>query len=200
VSAASAPCHGCGATIASRRVLRARTSADLAALTRSWNRFDRIELVTDALDDRTRERWEARLLSRYGDCGCHAGGAAVLLTLGVLVLAGVALPGERTWPRVAIGIGVAFLAAVAGKLVGITMAGSGCTGISGASGRCSRPSPSNYALAGASARRLSRACRAASCSAAFFERPVPRPTCSPSIVAAQVKCRSCGGPSTSTTL
>jgi hypothetical protein len=48
--------------------------------------------------------------------------------------------------------------------------------------------------------RLSRACRAASCSADFFERPVPTPTCSPSIAAAHVNWRSCGGPSTSRTL
>src|SRR5215210_4355871 len=40
---------------------------------------------------------------------------------------------------------------------------------------------------------------AASCSAAFFDSPVPTPSCSPSITAAQVKRRSCGGPSTSST-
>src|SRR6185437_263747 len=48
--------------------------------------------------------------------------------------------------------------------------------------------------------RRSSASRAASCSAAFFERPRPTPTSSPSITAAQVKRRSCGGPCTSSTL
>src|SRR5205823_12709509 len=60
-------------------------------------------------------------------------------------------------------------------------------------------SPYAPATASVSIPSFSSACRAASCSAAFFERPVPMPTCSPSIVAAQVKLRSCGGPSTSTT-
>src|SRR5581483_11003698 len=45
----------------------------------------------------------------------------------------------------------------------------------------------------------SSASRAASCSAAFFERPAPTPSCSPFTIAAQVKCRSCGGPSTART-
>src|SRR5207248_1543819 len=43
------------------------------------------------------------------------------------------------------------------------------------------------------------ASRAASCSAAFFERPSPTPSCSPSTTAAHVKWRSCGGPLASTT-
>src|SRR5678816_4855377 len=48
--------------------------------------------------------------------------------------------------------------------------------------------------------RRSSASRAASCSAAFLERPLPTPTSLPSIIAAQVKRRSCGGPLTSSTL
>ena len=47
--------------------------------------------------------------------------------------------------------------------------------------------------------RRSSACFAASCSAAFFERPVPTPASSPSITAAHLKVRSCGGPWTSST-
>src|SRR5580765_1517064 len=46
---------------------------------------------------------------------------------------------------------------------------------------------------------FSRAPLAASCSAAFFDSPEPTPSCSPSIIAAQVNRRSCGGPSTSST-
>ena len=41
-----------------------------------------------------------------------------------------------------------------------------------------------------------RAWAAASCSAAFFVEPLPTPSCSPSISAAQTNRRSCGGPST----
>src|SRR4029077_20702928 len=44
--------------------------------------------------------------------------------------------------------------------------------------------------------RLASAWRAASCSAAFFVGPSPRPASSPSMSAAHVKWRSCGGPST----
>src|SRR5882724_96654 len=46
---------------------------------------------------------------------------------------------------------------------------------------------------------LRRASLAASCSAAFFDSPLPTPSCSPSLTAAEVKRRSCGGPSTSST-
>src|SRR5262245_7970575 len=49
------------------------------------------------------------------------------------------------------------------------------------------------------ARSFSSAMRAASCSAAFFDGPMPTPAWSPSITAADVKRRSCGGPSTSST-
>lgn len=45
----------------------------------------------------------------------------------------------------------------------------------------------------------SSACLAASCSAAFFELPAPVPASAPSMTAAHVKRRSCGGPSTSST-
>ena len=47
--------------------------------------------------------------------------------------------------------------------------------------------------------REASASRAALCSAAFFDAPSPTPACSPSTTAAHVKCRSCGGPSTSRT-
>src|SRR6188508_1533386 len=42
--------------------------------------------------------------------------------------------------------------------------------------------------------RRSSAWLAAACSAAFFERPVPTPTSSPSITAAHLNIRSWGGP------
>ena len=46
----------------------------------------------------------------------------------------------------------------------------------------------------------SSAWRAASCSAAFFVEPLPTPSCSPATCAAQTNWRSCGGPSTSSTV
>ena len=46
---------------------------------------------------------------------------------------------------------------------------------------------------------FARASLAASCSAAFFDSPWPTPNCSPSMTAADVKRRSWGGPSTSST-
>jgi hypothetical protein len=52
----------------------------------------------------------------------------------------------------------------------------------------------NYA--GSAKSSLASASRAASCSAAFFVWPSPRPSSSPSIIAAHVNRRSCGGPST----
>ena len=46
----------------------------------------------------------------------------------------------------------------------------------------------------------SSAWRAASCSAAFFVEPRPIPSCAPAMCAAHTKRRSCGGPSTSSTV
>ena len=48
-------------------------------------------------------------------------------------------------------------------------------------------------------RSFSASC-AAACSASFFERPTPVPTTWSSITAAAVNVRSCGGPSTSSTV
>jgi hypothetical protein len=44
------------------------------------------------------------------------------------------------------------------------------------------------------------ACRAADCSASFFERPTPVPTICDSTTAAAVNVLSCGGPATSSTV
>ncbi len=50
----------------------------------------------------------------------------------------------------------------------------------------------------ATSSKVSRACRAASCSAAFFVFPSPRPSSCPSTSATLVKLRSCAGPSSDT--
>jgi len=122
VSAVSSPCAGCGGTAGSSRVLRVRSGSDLAALTGTWNRFDQIDLATDLLGPDERARWEGRLLGAYADCGCHAGGLAVLLTLVGLVVAALALPGGRTWTGAGLGLAAVVAAAVVGKAAGLVIA------------------------------------------------------------------------------
>ncbi len=68
----------------------------------------------------------------------------------------------------------------------------------GGDGRRSRGA-SPYQAAGGCTPSAASASAAASCSAAFFVEPLPIPSCSPSISAAQTNRRSCGGPSTSST-
>ncbi len=67
--------------------------------------------------DRTDPR---KLQALRTECGCRAGGWAVLLSLaGCAVWAGVD-PGSRRWPSWLVTVGgVALTAAVAGKLLGI---------------------------------------------------------------------------------
>jgi hypothetical protein len=122
LSAASSPCAGCGGAVDARRVLSVRSAGDLGRLARSWNRFDRVDLVTDRLDDDERERWERRLLSAYTECGCDAGGLAVVATLVGLVVFSIALPGERTWTNAGLGLAATLAAAFVGKLAGIAVA------------------------------------------------------------------------------
>ena len=59
--------------------------------------------------------------------------------------------------------------------------------------------PQVHQLAASATGRSSSAARAASCSAAFFERPRPRPTSSSATRATTSKIRSCGGPISSAT-
>ena len=122
MSAVSSPCAGCGGAVESRRLLRVRSAVDLAQLARSWNRFDKIELATDRLEAGERERWERRLLSEYDECGCDAGGVAVLITLVGLVVFAVAVPHARTWTNVGLGVAATLAAAFVGKLAGIAVA------------------------------------------------------------------------------
>ena len=62
-----------------------------------------------------------------------------------------------------------------------------------------RDRPQVHQLAASATGRSSSAARAASCSAAFFERPRPRPTSSSATRATTSKIRSCGGPISSAT-
>ena len=96
-----------------------RTDADLAKLTWSWHRYDGIHLVTDELDAVEKARWERRLFTSYTACGCHAGGAAVLLALVALVVEAFVTHADLTWPGVVLRVGICLAAALAGKLIGI---------------------------------------------------------------------------------
>jgi hypothetical protein len=122
LSAVSSPCAGCGGAIEGRRVLHVRSQGDLGRLAWTWNRFDRIDLVTDRLDADEREQWERRLLSSYSECGCDAGGVAVLVALVGVFIVALALPGARTWTAAGLGLAATFAAAFVGKLAGVVVA------------------------------------------------------------------------------
>jgi hypothetical protein len=122
LNAVSAPCAGCGGAVEVGRVLHVRSERDLSRLSRTWNRYDRIRLVTDQLDADERGRWEERLLSAYANCGCDAGGVAVLLALVGLVVVAIAVPGARTWTAVGLGVATTVAAALIGKVVGVAIA------------------------------------------------------------------------------
>jgi hypothetical protein len=122
LSAVSSPCNGCGRSANAGRILHVRCEEDLARLSRSWSRYDRIQLLTDEFDSAERTMWERRLLAHYEDCGCDAGAVAVLLALSAFVAVAIALPGERTWTTIGLGIAATFAAALIGKLAGVVVA------------------------------------------------------------------------------
>lgn len=122
VSTVASPCGGCAGVVEARRILRVRTADELSRLTRSWNRFDKIELLTDRLEADARECWERRLLSAYEECGCDAGGLAVLIALVGFVVFAAGFRHAPWWTNVALGVAAMLTAAVVGKLVGIAIA------------------------------------------------------------------------------
>jgi hypothetical protein len=103
-------------------VLEVRDARDLVALTRGRQRYDTVELVSDRLSADERERWEKRLAVEHNECGCHAGGLALLVALVVVAVIGIASPGDLTWSRALAGVGTCTAAAVVGKLAGIAVA------------------------------------------------------------------------------
>ena len=116
------PCRGCGRKVTSTRVLRVRTARDLARLTRTWRRYDAVELVTERIDPGERVEWEQRLTDAYTECGCHAGGAALLVALVAVGVYAIAFAGDRSWETALIGFLVCVAAAIVGKLIGISLA------------------------------------------------------------------------------
>ena len=78
--------------------------------------------MAGGLDPADRARWEERLTAAYAECGCHAGGAALLLALAAVATVGIASPGAWTWRGTLVAGAICMLAAVAGKLVGIAFA------------------------------------------------------------------------------
>jgi hypothetical protein len=103
-------------------VLQVRDARDLVALKRGRQRYDRVELVSDRLSAAERERWEERLAVEHNECGCHAGGLALLVALVVVAVVGIASPGDLTWSRALAGVGICIAVAVLGKLTGIAVA------------------------------------------------------------------------------
>jgi hypothetical protein len=121
MTAVDTPCRGCGGAVAGR-VLRVREPDDLAALTRGRKRYDAVELATERLAAPERERWEERLATAHNECGCHAGGLALLAGLAVVAVVGIVSPGNLTWSRALLGLSICVAAAVIGKLAGIVAA------------------------------------------------------------------------------
>jgi hypothetical protein len=121
-SRTSQPCQGCSHALASTRILRVQAPRDLAGLTRTWHRYDAVELVTERIDPGHRAKWEKRLTDTYTDCGCHMGGAALLAALVAAVVYASAFAGSRSWKTAVIGFIACIFAAVVGKLAGISFA------------------------------------------------------------------------------
>ena len=68
-----------------------------------------------------RERFEYRINAHYQACGCVESGISVLLTIAVLVTWRIAWPEHPVyaWRDATLDIGIVFVAALLGKLVGI---------------------------------------------------------------------------------
>jgi hypothetical protein len=118
----SQPCYGCSHALASTRILRVQAPRDLVGLTRTWHRYDVVELVTERIDPGHRAQWEKRLTDTYTDCGCQMGGAALLAALVAAVVYASAFAGSRSWNTAVIGFIACIVAAVVGKLAGISFA------------------------------------------------------------------------------
>jgi hypothetical protein len=118
----SQPCRGCSHAPASTRILRVQAPRDLAGLTRTWHRYDAVELVTERIDPGQRVRWEKRLTDTHTECGCHMGGAALLAALVAAVVYASAFADSRSWKTAVIGFIACVTAAVVGKLAGISFA------------------------------------------------------------------------------
>jgi hypothetical protein len=108
----------CGGKYPFDRTLVASDPADLDALLRTSGRFDVVLLRIDAIADTERTRWEQRLVGAYTECGCDAGGIALLATLAAIA-ASAFTPHRPTWLA---GLGACFAAALLGKGAGIALA------------------------------------------------------------------------------
>lgn len=100
------------------RTLVATHAEDLDALLRTSGRFDAVVLRIDAIEQQDRVRWERRLVSAYTECGCDAGGLALLIALAAVTLSAF----SAHPPSWILGIGACFGAALGGKALGIGLA------------------------------------------------------------------------------
>ncbi len=113
------PCSGCrGRFRLDDRLLVIDHLSDLDVLLRSRGRFDAILVRLDAIPLPEREDWGRRLLAAYSECGCDAGGIALLVALILIAATGLASRG-LSW---AMGLAFCFAAAFLGKAFGIAIA------------------------------------------------------------------------------
>src|SRR5262245_11889547 len=69
-----------------------------------------------------RARWESRLLEAYSDCGCDAGGVALLVALAVIAFVSFAMHAAPSWRAGVTAMSFCFVAAMLGKLAGLAAA------------------------------------------------------------------------------
>lgn len=114
------PCQGRFAITG--RTLCVRTADDLTQLLWTFHRYDSVYILSRALLPEEGRSWERRLADAYTECGCDAGGVAIV---GALCLAvGWALVDSqvRNWRAAALATLMCFGASLAGKLTGIALA------------------------------------------------------------------------------
>ncbi|HKS21283.1 MAG TPA: hypothetical protein VJZ76_00685 [Thermoanaerobaculia bacterium] len=118
----SGQCAGCrGRLSAPRRTLCIHTARDLDLLLRTWNRYDTI-ILAGVLGPDDGPAWERRLFALYDDCGCDAGGIALLLVLSVIAWLLMTRRAHGDWHAAALAIAACLGAALFGKLAGILIA------------------------------------------------------------------------------
>ena len=100
------------------RTLVATRAEDLDALLRTTGRFDVVLLRIDAISRDESAHWEQRLMRAYTECGCDAGGIALLIALAAIG-ASAFMANPPSWIAALIAV---FGAALCGKALGIGLA------------------------------------------------------------------------------
>jgi hypothetical protein len=115
-------CGGCrGSLIPDHRTLVIAAQEDLDLLLSTRGRFDAVVMQVDAPPDE-RTRWERRLLEAYADCGCDAGGVALLIALAAIAFVSFAMHATPSWRTGVTALFFCFGAAMLGKMAGLAVA------------------------------------------------------------------------------